>query len=328
MFDVLPSLVIERIQDYLFPFVIRYLAFRLLSYDFKNLIDQVINETPTEESINFRLWVILLYQGCSIHKQKLWFYSLNYPLSFNFFHSVALDGKPFASLRVMSLRGKNELCVSVTAFSLESPTKLSLIKNNIVLEFSNYYIKFNFIERTTKVFYQTFPIENPKSLKISQINLPQGYTFWFYHNDIVFARSQTNQKSLLIVDKNHNQSFINIPFDSDGSEHIRSGCYPLIFKRTRRFFQGFNPLTQQLCGYTFSRYRKWVYIGSNHQYDCFSSKNYLHVFNRKDSKQGCHQCPTYRSKKFMVLSDRILFSLISDLNEWAEIFFVNFNWIS
>jgi hypothetical protein len=320
MFDELPSLVIERIQDYLFPFALGYLKFRSLSSDFKNLIDQVIDETPTEDSINFRLWVIFLHQGCLPREQKRSLEWHDYHLSFNFYHSIDFEGAN-TSLSVLSLRGKYELRIIVTNFSLDCPYDLSLIDNKIVISFTNCHIKFDFIRKTTKVCYQSFPIN------LLKINLTQGYSFWFYHNDYVFAMDSKDGKNLLIIDKNYNQSVIKIPFDCYESEHIRFGLYPLIFQRTRTIFQGFDPLTQKLCGHRFSRYRKWVYIGSNDKYDCFSARNIIHAFSRRDSVRGIYQLKFfYFSKKFMVLSDRIMFSLLTVEKRWEEVFFVDFNW--
>lgn len=326
MFDILPLLVIERIQDYLFPFVIHYVEFRSLSHDFKWLIDQVINDTSTEESINFRLWVIFIHQGCNLVRQEKHLYRFYKLLCFNFFHTTMDDfeTKKCESLSVLSLKGKYELRLSVNEFLVGDPLDFQVSKGKIVLSYSNFYIKFNYLLRSTKVCFQTLGYTSSFQQKIV---LPHEFLYWFQHNNKTFAKSRTDNKKLMMIDENNNRSIINLPFDSSLANFNKFGVYPFIWKKTNVFFQNFNPLNKQSGECRFSKYTKWRYIGSNEIFDCFYRRDAIYAYSRENNSLGTYQFHFFTyNKKFLVLSDRILYSCLASEKIWMELFWRDFQW--
>lgn len=321
MFDILPSLVIERIQDYLYPFTIPYLKLRLLNSDFKLLIDGVINDTYSQESINFRLWVILLHHGCKSNESNFYSWSSK---------SICLHCSIVESFQgtfierwvcVRSLMGNQKLLFSLNHHENDNePIDLAVCRGKIVLHFSNHKLTFNYPQKSVSF------KRKPFSSRTIKTDLPSDYSFWFEHNGKILAKNKNDSKKLMMIDNNFKQKIIDLPFDSYLLIFDKFAPFPLMYKIMRQGFELFNPLDNRLKRYEFTRYSKFTFLGSNEDYDCFRRQFVIHLFSRNSNKTGTYRVEARKNIYYNVLSDRILYFNAWDTTKWNAILFSQFIW--
>lgn len=341
MFQELPWLVIEIIRDYLYPFRIHYLGFRLLSKDFRDFIDLVVNDTPSAESINFRIWSMLCHRNnpflpenrLGSWKQKC---SMNVGILSICGHDLI---KTRYYISVFNLIGSKEIKLSITYLSDSIFFKqLFILNKKIHVVFSTFVIVFDYlIDKITINYYK-----NSEFLKefyqftnfISETvkNEQEWSTCLFNFNSYYFYMNNNQNNRYLMIDKiSQSWKVIVLPESLQTSvvKFIWLNDQPMIHqhnKKTNTFVNMF-PLEGLIFYYNCKRYSKIYYLGSNNDFDFFMNIQKIFAFSRYQTIYGQFNLKLKNHcGDINVLHDRLMYPILTKENKQFPIELKWFQW--